>query len=229
MKICVLLPALNEREGLEWFMKQGITYPNRTEALVIDGSSTDGTWEYCIRRGIPVMTQEKPGMSAALCEGLEKANAEIVIVASPDGNCLPSAIPALVEKIKEGHAMVIASRYLPPAKSYDDDFLTRLGNRFFTWLINFLFGSKYTDTLGMFRAYRVTAIKAMGLDKTYKKILLNSWEIASCCRAAKMRLSVAEIPVDEPKRIGGKRKMSVLSHGVSAFLQIVWERARWAF
>ena len=46
--------------------------------------------------------------------------------------------------------MVIASRYLGDAKSDDDDFLTALGNWFFTKTINFFHGGKYTDAMVIF-------------------------------------------------------------------------------
>ena len=56
-------------------------------------------------------------------------------------------MPSLREKSLEGYDMVIVSRYKDHAVSDDDDFLTGLGNQGFTWLVNFLFRAKYTDTL----------------------------------------------------------------------------------
>ena len=54
---------------------------------------------------------------------------------------------------------------------------------------------------------------------------MNSWEICSCCRAARLRLRTAEIPGHEPKRIGGQRKLSILKNGTGALLEILYEWA----
>jgi hypothetical protein len=88
---------------------------------------------------------------------------DIIITITPDGNSLPELIPGMVEKIKEGYDMVIASRYLGGAKSEDDDVFTGFGNKMFTAIINFLFRASYTDTLVGLRAYSRAAIEKMRL------------------------------------------------------------------
>ena len=67
--------------------------------------------------------------------------------------------------MKEGYDMVIASRYLDGAKSYDDTLLTGFGNWLFTKSINFFHGSKYTDAMVMFRAYKTNVFYDLNLDK----------------------------------------------------------------
>ena len=51
---------------------------------------------------------------------------------------------------------------------------------------------------------------------------VNSWELGSSIRGAKL-IRVAEIPGDEPKRIGGNRKLSIIKHGFGALFQIFYE------
>ena len=52
---------------------------------------------------------------------------------------------------------------------------------------------------------------------------MNSWETGSSIRAAKLKLKVCEIPGDEPKRIGGVRKLSIIKNGLGVLLQILHE------
>ena len=135
--------------------------------------------------------------------------------------------------------MVIVSRYAGSAKSYDDDFFTGFGNKLFTKIINILFKANYTDSLVMFRAFRQKAALKMRIHKQdeenklrrlffylglkRKFYLLNSWEIGSSIRAAKLGLRCNEIPGDEPKRIGGDRKMSIIFNGIGGLIQIFYE------
>ena len=54
-------------------------------------------------------------------------------------------------------------------------------------------------------------------------IKFQGWDIASSIRAAKLKLKVAEISADEPKRIGGVRKLSIVKHGSAGLLEILYE------
>ena len=66
------------------------------------------------------MVQRERGIRAAYFEAFPCVRGEYVITLSPGWQLGAELIP-LVDKIREGYDMVIASRYLPPAKSEDDD------------------------------------------------------------------------------------------------------------
>ena len=51
----------------------------------------------------------------------------------------------------------------------------------------------------------------------------DSWETGSSIRAAKLKLKVGEIPGDEPLRIGGRRKMSIIKNGLGIIFQMISE------
>lgn len=54
-----------------------------------------------------------------------------------------------------------------------------------------------------------------------------SWEPLLSVRAAKRKLKVAEIPRDEPPRIGGKRKLKVLKWGAAYYFQFISGKFFW--
>jgi len=64
--------------------------------------------------------------------------------------------------------MVIASRYLAGAKSYDNDTVTAFGNWMFTKIINILFGGHYTDTLVGFRAWKKSCLTKSRPSQTWQ-------------------------------------------------------------
>ena len=159
---------------------------------------------------------------------------DIVITFSPDGNSIPELIPQLIEKMREGYDMIIASRYLGEAKSQDDDWITGFGNWLFTRTVNLLHGGNYTDVMVIYRIYRRAMTQELGLDREDAYRLPErlfrtkiSWEPLLSVRAAKAKLRVTEIPGDEPPRIGGERKLQVLQWGAAYFFQFIRELWFW--
>lgn len=210
MKTTLLILTLNEIDGMRSIMPR-IKREWVDDILIVDGGSTDGTLEYAGEHGYPVLHQRSRGPTQAYREALEEVRDGIIINFSPDGNCIPELIPALVAKIGEGYDMVIASRYLGDATSEDDDAVTRFGNRLFTAAFNVLFGLRITDSLGMFRVWRREIVEEFPSHLPPRAGIEPYLNI----RCAKRKLKVAEIPGDEPRRIGGKRKMSPLGNGLA--------------
>jgi glycosyltransferase involved in cell wall biosynthesis len=232
LKTTLLIPTLNEAAGLEAVLPK-IRREWIDQILVVDGMSTDGTAELARREGLEVVVQKEKGLWHAYREALPHVRGDVVVTFSPDGNCLPELIPALLEKMKEGYDMVVVSRYLPPAKSEDDDRLTGFGNWMFTTLINRLHGGRYTDAMGIFRAWRRELFESLDLHKpeTYavEKICLTriGVEPILSVRCAKRKLRIAEIPGDEPARIGGIRKLQIVRWGAAYLLQVLRETVYW--
>ena len=228
-KITILILTLNEIEGMRKIMPR-IKKEWYDQLLVVDGGSNDGTLEYAKEKGYEIFIQKQRGLRYAYMESLEHIKGDIVITFSPDGNSKPEAIPQLVEKMKNGYDMVIASRYLKGAKSYDDDIVTAFGNWAFTKLINILFRAKYTDTFVMLRAWKKSIFSGLNLDKNNSYIFeerlfrtIVGVEPLMSVRVAKKRLKYAEIPADEPARIGGDRKLKIFQWGGAYLFEVIRE------
>ncbi len=233
MKVTLLVLTLNEKEGMQQIMPR-IKKEWYDQLLVLDGGSTDGTVEYAKETGYDVYVQKQKGFRHAYIEALPLIEGDVVVTFSPDGNSIPELIPELVNKMREGYDMVIASRYLDGARSEDDDILTGFGNWFFTKTVNLLHGGHYTDAMVIFRAYKTQVIYDLELDKEAGYALAEklfrtkiSWEPLLSVRAAKRKLKVAEIPGDEPARITGERKLKILKWGAAYYLQFFRETFFW--
>lgn len=233
MKVALLIPTLNEIEGIKKIMPR-IKREWFDEIVFVDGHSTDGTIEYIRKQGYSLFLEKMPGMRHGLAEVSNLIKSDVIVTFSPDGNCIPELIPELIEKMKIGYDMVIASRYAKAAKSYDDTWLTSFGNWMFTTVINILYGGKYTDTMNIYRAYKKSMISELDLDKDFTYSLPErlfrtkiSWEPILSVRAARRKLKIAEIPGDEPERIGGKAKLKVLRWGSAYLFQVLIDILRW--
>lgn len=229
MRTTLILATFNEIDGMKIVMPR-IKPEWYDQLIVIDGGSTDGTLEYCRDNGYFVKIQEGKGIRTALDQAFQLVTGDVVITFTPDGNSIPELIPNVIEKIKESYDMVIVSRYTEGAKSLDDSFISGLGNWAFTFLINIIFRANYTDSLIAFRAFKTEAIKQIRLadgpanffEKRYYKY--TSWDFLSSVRCAKYRMKVADIPGDEPLRIGGVPKVSKIRFGLVMLGQLILER-----
>ena len=233
MKVTLIVPTLNEIDGMKVILPK-IKKEWYDQLIVLDGGSTDGTIEYAKQHGYFVYVQKKKGVRHGYTEVLPYITGDVVLTFSPDGNSIPELIPKLLEKVRDGYDMVIASRYLENAKSYDDDIMTRFGNWFFTKTINLLHGGKYTDVMVIFRAYKTSLIYDLELHKdegyeTAEKLFNTriSWEPLLSVRAAKKKLKIVEIPGDEPPRIGGERKLKIFKWGAAYYFQFIREKFCW--
>lgn len=225
----LLVLTLNEITGMKALMPQ-IDRSLFTQILVVDGGSTDGTVEWAREQGYEVHIQTRKGIRFAYFEALPMVRGSHILSFSPDGNCPVESLRRLIDTAAKGYDLVIGSRYLGPAHSDDDDLVTAFGNWLFTRTVNILHRGRYTDVMTILRIYRKDLIPRLGLDldRAYElpERLFHtriSWEPLMSVRASKSGLSITEIPVDEPARIGGERKLQILRWGAAYYFQFWWE------
>ena len=102
------------------------------------------------------------------------------------------------------------------------------------WQTDRIHSGKYTDAMVMFRAYKTSLFRELDLDKdasyAWVEKLFHTMvgiEPLLSIRAAKRKLKVADIPGDEPKRIGGNRKLQILRWGAAYLAQVFGEVFIW--
>ncbi|MBF0595404.1 MAG: glycosyltransferase [Candidatus Omnitrophica bacterium] len=237
MKVTLLVPVLNEEVGMREIMPT-VDRSLFCQILIVDGHSTDKTVAIAKEMGFDVVTQVLPGVRGAYLAAWPHIKGDAVITFSPDGNSLVECLKPCIEKFKEGYDLVLVSRYKDEAKSEDDDVVTGFGNWLFTNSINFFHRGRYTDAMGIYRMYRTNLPHELDLEKpesyAFEEKLFGtnvSWEplmsIRAAKRAAQGKLKIAEIPGDEPKRIGGVRKLQILRWGASFYWEILREVFFW--
>ena len=234
MNTTLIVMTLNEIDGMKFIMPQ-IDRKWVHQIIIVDGGSTDGTVEWAHAQGYEVYEQKRKGIRFAYMEVLDLVRGDAIFTFSPDGNSPPEDIPRLIAKREEGDFdLVIGSRYKDDATSSDDDIITAFGNWLFTRTVNLLHGGAYTDAMVIYRIYKKDIIYQLDLHKDESYTLAEkmfgtiiSWEPLMSVRAAKAKLKIAEIPVDEPDRIGGERKLQILRWGAAYYFQFIWEVFSW--
>lgn len=231
--VILLMPTLNERIGLVHI------YPHIPQGLfqrivVLDAHSTDGTQEWCQENRVEIFLQSKPGLRGGLSEFISTLDSSVdyVLTFSPDGNCDPKTLEKFVNTlhVNPKARLVLGSRYGQDATSDDDDFITGIGNWVFTKLNNLLFRSNFTDVFSIYRAFDPKLISELGLNEldSYSRLekMFSTripWEPLMSYRVAKYKIEWVDVPVGEPPRIGGERKLQVFRWGISFLFQLIRE------
>jgi glycosyltransferase involved in cell wall biosynthesis len=115
-ELAIILPAFNEADGIVDTLARlnGVVamFPGRTEIIVVDDGSTDGTGKRAADTGVRVLTHAwNRGYGAALKTGVLATTAPSIMIMDADCSYLPDAIPRLYNRL-DGADMVVGSRLL---------------------------------------------------------------------------------------------------------------------
>lgn len=209
MTITLCILTLNEIEAMRSLIKS-IPLREVDEVFVVDGGSTDGTIEFLKSSGLKVYVQKERGRGRGFIEGLSRATKDAVIFFSGDGNERAADITKVREKLEQGYDLVIASRFRKDSHSFDATWVRKLGNRFFTMLVNISLNQRLSDIFNGFRGIRRQAALELKLDAYYFNI-----ELQMLMRAITHGLTIAEVSTIEDKRLGGKAKLRTCRDGYS--------------
>ncbi len=135
-----------------------------------------------------------------------------LIFFSLDSNENPADISKLIELLREGNDLVIASRFMKGSRNEEDDKLLKFrawANMAFTLLVRLIWGGNVTDSINGYRAIKKVLFKKLKLDASGFAI-----EFQMTIRALKLRSRIAEIPTIEGDRIGGKSTSYAIPTGL---------------
>ncbi len=165
--LSVVMPVFNERGTIEEIVGRVLASPVRTELIVVDDCSTDGTRDVLVglqqRHGFTLLLQERnQGKGAALRRGFEAVTGDIVVIQDADLEYSPEEYPELIELICQGRADVVyGSRFLGRHRVFL--FTHYLGNRVLTLLTNVLYNTMLTDMETCYKVMRVDVLRSFRL------------------------------------------------------------------
>jgi len=198
MKLSVIIPSYNERKTLPEVLKAVSALPVDKEIIIVDDGSSDGTREWFESEKAAgrwpearmIKHEKNQGKGGALITGFTEAQGHFVVVQDADLEYDPSQIPELLRPLDEGQTdAVFGSRMLAEKiETYSPLYLR--GNRTMTAWINFLFGSRYTDSYTCYKLFRTSDARRMNLKSHGFEI-----EAEMACKAAFMGIRVMELPV----------------------------------
>ncbi len=229
MKLLIVIPALNEEESIESIITRSLNARTtialkspvtEVDITVVSDGSTDRTVEIDSRYTdqIKLIVFEKNrGYGAAIKEGWEQSNADLLGFVDADGTCDPEFFADLCLALERdrsdvalGNRMHSQSR-MPPIR--------RLGNYVFAHMLTFFSDVKVRDTASGMRVVRRTSLpKLMPLpDGLHFTPAMSARAILD----DDLKISEADMPYHER---AGTSKLKVWKDGVR-FLKTIMESA----
>ena len=217
MRLSIVLPAKNESAAIGSTVA-GIRqqYPDtaEVEVLVVNDGSTDDTAAVAAAAGARVVHHPySKGNGAAIKTGARAALGEVLVFMDADGQHDPADIPRLLDKLNQGHDMVVGARQKGSQASVGRGLANGLYNRLASWMT----GHKVEDLTSGFRAVRADKFRE------FLYLLPNGFSYPTTSTMAFFRAgySVAYIPIHAAKRIG-KSHIRLLRDG-ARFLLIIFK------
>lgn len=233
--VSIVIPAKNEARNLPDVLAQ---IPSGTyEVILVDGGSTDDTVKVARQHcpNIAVIGQTRKGKGNALACGFAAATGDFIVMLDADGSTNPEEIPRFVDALKGGADFAKGSRFMPGAGSSDISRLRQMGNYWLNMIVNFLYGTRYTDLCYGFNAFRRECLLVMDLDAGEVEsadgttmLWGDGFEVETLInvRIAKAGLRVAEIPSFERSRNFGTSNLNAFSDGIRVLRTINAEHRR---
>ncbi|MFC6085072.1 glycosyltransferase family 2 protein [Sphaerisporangium aureirubrum] len=219
--VSVVVPAMNEAENLPHVFA---TLPHWIDEIVlVDGNSTDDTVAVArrLRPNLRVVMQRGKGKGDALSTGFAACTGDIIVMIDADGSTDGREIVHFVSALVAGADFVKGSRYASGGGSDDLTFSRRLGNSVLRTLVNWIYGTKYTDLCYGYNAFWARHLDTLDLDCAGFEV-----ETLMNIRAAKAGLKVHEVPSHERCRIHGESNLRAVRDGWRVLKTIMREWRR---
>jgi len=218
-ELSIVIPALNEQVTIGRFVewcREGLQQAGiRGEILIVD-SSSDGTSDLALSGGARVLKAPKRGLGRAYIDALPFIRGKFVLMGDADCTYDFRELGPFMDRFRSGYEYVMGSRFrgyiepgsMPPLHQY-------LGTPVTTWILNFLYGSRFSDIHCGMRGVTREGLRRMDLQS-------QSWEYASemVLKSVRMNLRTAEVPVRFLKDAKGR-----LSHHKRAGWFSPWHAA----
>jgi glycosyltransferase involved in cell wall biosynthesis len=166
--LSVVMPVYNERTTIDEIIRRVLAVPIRTELIVVDDGSSDGTRDILtgLARDLDfklVFQPKNGGKGAALRRGFQEVTGDLVVIQDADLEYSPEEFPQLIELICEGRADVVyGSRFLGRHRVFL--FTHYAGNRLLTLITNILYNTMLTDMETCYKVMRTEVLRSMTLE-----------------------------------------------------------------
>ena len=218
-RVSVIVPAMNEAANLPSVF--AAIPPWVDEVVLVDGRSTDGTVSVAkgLRPDVKVVYQGGAGKGDALAAGFAAACGDIVVATDADGSTDGSEIVRFVGALLAGAGFAKGTRFGGGGASDDITAVRRIGNKALNLVVNWLFGTSFTDLCYGYNAFWARDLPRLALDSPGFEIetLMSIW-------AAETGLSVREVPSHERSRLHGRSNLSAIRDGWRILRLIVAEK-----
>ncbi len=216
--ICLLIPTLNEGEGLSKVLESVPDFIDRV--MIVDSDSTDDTVKVAAKFKAEVINEPRRGYGRALKTGFKNVNEDWVITLDADGTYPTSEIKGLLEYAHKKNFKFLSASRMPLLNPNAMSHRNFLGNTFITWVTNFLFKTKMIDgSSGMWLIHK-SILPLLSLKKD-DWLLSNEIKIQA---ALNPNIGFHEMAIEFIPRIGETKVQHPWRIGLQLLLYIIQKR-----
>jgi glycosyltransferase involved in cell wall biosynthesis len=198
LEVSVVMPCLNEADTLAVCIEkaQRALHDNKIqgEVIVADNGSTDGSQAIAARMGARLVSVPARGYGHALMGGIAAAQGRFIIMGDADESYDFLEIPAFVEKLREGFALVQGCRLPSGGGAITPGampFLHRwCGNPLFSQLVRWWFKAPVHDVYCGLRGFTKDFYESLG-----QRCAGMEFATEMIIKASLYRARIAEIPI----------------------------------
>lgn len=222
-EVTLLVPAVNEEITIAEFVAwchEGLAAANATGEILIVDSSDDATPQIAVAGGARVLHTPRRGLGRAYIDAIPHVRGRYVIMGDADCTYDFRNLAPFVEAMRDGTEYAMGSRWkgsietgaMPPLHQY-------FGTPFTTWILNRLYGSRFSDIHCGMRGITREALVRMGISS-------QSWEYASemVLKSVRMNLKTTEVPVtflkDREGRLSHHKRSGWFSPFAAAWINL---------
>lgn len=209
MKKSIIIPVYNEEGNIGNLITRIKDYLSENDELIIidDGSEDNTSQELKLHDCVVITLEKNHGKGAAMRQGIQKATGDLIIFMGGDGQDNPEEIKTLTQGINEGYDFVIGSRFLGENNDHRHSKnailpVNKFGNKFLTFVINFMFGQSITDSQAEFKCFKSEKLKILKLETNRYEI-----ETELLIKSFRKKFKIKEVPVHRYERKFGKSKL----------------------
>ncbi len=212
--LTLLIPANKESESLPIFLNE-LTHYDCKKMVVLQKEDVETINSIRNFEDVELHIQKNKGYGNALKEGLEKIETEFFCIINADGSMDPKYLEQMLTDCKN-YDLFFASRYLEGGGSDDDNWVTFLGNKSFSFLGNFLFSLELSDILYTYILGKTQKAKELSLRYNDFRICV---EIPIKAKFNEYKFTSG--PSMERKRIAGTKKVNAIKDGFLILTAII--------
>src|SRR3954470_4178902 len=193
VELSIVIPAMNEEitvgEFMEW-CKEGIERAGVTAQILIVDSSTDNTPKIVLEHGGEVLRAPKRGVGRAYMDAIPYIRGKWILMGDADLTYDFREIAPFVQEFRNGAEFIMGSRFRGSIEKGAMPKLHRyFGTPLTTWILNRIYGSRYSDIHCGMRGLTRSALERIDLKS-------QSWEYASemVLKAARLKLRTPTFP-----------------------------------
>jgi len=210
--LSVIIPVYNERNTIEHVIDRVRRCGIKTEIIIVDDYSTDGTRELLKgnlgKKADKVLYHKKnQGKGAALRHGFSVATGNFVVVQDADLEYQPDDFVHLMQPFITGAGdadVVYGSRYMRNGCFRVDRFYHELGNKILTMVSNICSDLSLSDMETCYKMFRRDVIQSINLKEDRF-----GFEPEITAKLARLKYKIYEVPIsyhprtfEEGKKIG---------------------------